>query len=96
MTLMEGTRIEEWGAAQFALSSEGTPEFRVAAPKTMFEGSFLNVPGVSDVAPDGKHFVMIEENQKQAPTTQLKCCSQLVLRTEAVARQFLNLSDSNK
>jgi len=38
----------------------------------MFEGPFLNVPGRSyDVAPDGKHFVMIEENQKQPPTTQL-------------------------
>ena len=41
-------------------------------PKVMFEGPYLNVPGVSyDVAPDGRHFVMIEENQKQAPTTQL-------------------------
>ncbi len=48
------------------------PEFRAEAPKEMFEGPYLNVPGVSyDVAPDGQHFVMIEENQKQAPTTQL-------------------------
>jgi len=48
------------------------PEFRADAPKVMFEGPYLNVPGVSyDVAPDGQHFVMIEENQKQAPTTQL-------------------------
>ncbi len=48
------------------------PEFRAAAPKLMFEGPYLNVPGVSyDVAPDGQHFVMIEENQKQAPTTEL-------------------------
>jgi serine/threonine protein kinase/Tol biopolymer transport system component len=48
------------------------PEFRADAPKVMFEGPYLNVPGVSyDVAPDGQHFIMIEENQKQAPTTQL-------------------------
>ncbi len=48
------------------------PEFRAEAPKVMFEGPFLNVPGVSyDVMPDGQHFIMIEENQKQAPTTQL-------------------------
>jgi len=48
------------------------PEFRAEAPQVMFEGPFLNVPGVSyDVMPDGQHFIMIEENQKQAPTTQL-------------------------
>jgi serine/threonine-protein kinase len=48
------------------------PEFRADAPKVMFEGPYLNVPGLSyDVAPDGKHFLMIEENQRQAPTTQL-------------------------
>ncbi len=46
------------------------PEFRADAPTLMFEGPYLNVPGVSyDVAPDGQHFLMIEENQKQAPTT---------------------------
>jgi hypothetical protein len=38
----------------------------------MFEGPYLNVPGLSyDVAPDGQRFIMIEENQKQSPTTQL-------------------------
>jgi len=48
------------------------PEFRAEAPKVLFEGPYLNVPGVSyDVAPDGQRFIMIEENQKQAPTTQL-------------------------
>ncbi len=48
------------------------PELRAEAPKVMFEGPYLNVPGVShDVAPDGQHFIMIEENQKQTPTTQL-------------------------
>jgi hypothetical protein len=48
------------------------PEFRAEAPKLMFEGPYLNVPGVSyDVARDGQHFIMIEENQKQFPTTQL-------------------------
>jgi serine/threonine protein kinase/Tol biopolymer transport system component len=48
------------------------PEFRADAPKVMFEGPYLNVPGVSyDVTPDGQHFIMIEENQKQAPTTRL-------------------------
>lgn len=47
-------------------------EFRAEAPKLMFEGPYLNVPGVSyDVARDGQHFIMIEENQKQFPTTQL-------------------------
>ena len=48
------------------------PEFHAEVPKAMFEGPFLNVPGVSyDVMPDGQHFIMIEENQKQGATTQL-------------------------
>ena len=60
------------GPRWFAVVVEMQPEFRVGATKTMFEGPFLNVPGLSyDVAPDGQHFVMIEENQKQPPTTQL-------------------------
>jgi eukaryotic-like serine/threonine-protein kinase len=60
------------GPRWFAAAVEMQPEFRVASTKEMFEGPFLNVPGVSyDVAPDGKHFVMIEENQKQLPITQL-------------------------
>ena len=51
---------------------ETQPEFRAEAPKKMFEGPFLNVPGVSYAPlPDGKHFILIEENQKQPPTTQL-------------------------
>ncbi len=51
---------------------ETQPDFSAGAPKVMFEGPYLNVPGVSyDVAPDGKHFILIEESQKQTPTTQL-------------------------
>jgi serine/threonine protein kinase/Tol biopolymer transport system component len=60
------------GLKWMSVAVQTQPEFRAEAPKVMFEGPFLNVPGVSyDVAPDGQHFIMIEENQKQAPTTQL-------------------------
>jgi len=53
-----------------AVQTQG--EFHAEAPKVMFEGPYLNVPGVSyDVTPDGQHFIMIEENQKAASTTQL-------------------------
>jgi len=45
------------------------PEVRAQAPEKMFEGSFLNIAGVSDdVAADGQRFIMLEENIKQ-PTT---------------------------
>jgi len=48
------------------------PEFHAEAPRLMFEGPYLNVSGVSyDVAPDGQHFIMIEEAVKQPPTTHL-------------------------
>jgi serine/threonine protein kinase/Tol biopolymer transport system component len=60
------------GLKWLSVAVQTQPEFRAEAPKVMFEGPYLNVPGVSyDVAPDGQHFIMIEENQKQAPTTQL-------------------------
>ena len=60
------------GLKWMSVAVQTQPEFRADAPKAMFEGPYLNVPGVSyDVAPDGKHFLMIEENQKQSPTTQL-------------------------
>lgn len=55
-----------------SVAVEMQPEFRAEAPKVMFEGPFLNVPGISyDLMPDGQHFIMIEENQKQPPTTQI-------------------------
>ncbi|MEK6325180.1 MAG: protein kinase [Acidobacteriota bacterium] len=60
------------GLKWMSVAVQTQPEFRADAPKVMFEGPYLNVPGVSyDIAPDGQHFLMIEENQKQAPTTQL-------------------------
>ncbi len=60
------------GAKFISVAVQTQPDFRGDAPKVMFEGPYLNVPGVSyDVAPDGQHFLMIEENQKQATTTQL-------------------------
>lgn len=60
------------GAKFISVAIQTQPDFHADAPKVMFEGPYLNVPGVSyDVAPDGQHFLMIEENQKQAPTTQL-------------------------
>jgi serine/threonine-protein kinase len=60
------------GAKFISVAVQTQPDFRADAPKVMFEGPYLNVPGVSyDVAPDGQHFLMLEENQRQAPTTQL-------------------------
>jgi Tol biopolymer transport system component len=54
-----------------AVDIEAQPEFRAEAPQAMFEGPYLNIPGVSyDVASDGR-FIMIEEHQKQTPTTEL-------------------------
>jgi serine/threonine-protein kinase len=51
---------------------ETQPEFRAEPPKVMFEGPYLNVPGVSyDVAADGQRLIMIEENQPQARSTEL-------------------------
>ena len=48
------------------------PQFKASTPHMLFEGPYLNVPGVSyDVAADGR-FLMLEENYKQPPTFQLQ------------------------
>ena len=47
-------------------------EFKSGSPHLLFEGSYLNIPGVSyDVAADGR-FLMLEENSKQPPTFQVQ------------------------
>ncbi len=58
----------KWMAAEVATQ----PQFRAGTPRLLFEGPYLNVAGVSyDVAADGR-FLMLEENYKQPPTTQLQ------------------------
>ena len=38
----------------------------------MFEGNYINVMGIEyDVAPDGRHFIMIEANEPKSPPTEL-------------------------
>jgi serine/threonine-protein kinase len=57
-----------WMAAEVTTQ----PQFRAGTPRMLFEGPYLNVAGVSyDVAADGR-FLMLEENYKQPPTTQLQ------------------------
>jgi eukaryotic-like serine/threonine-protein kinase len=62
----EGTKL-------MSVAIQTQPEFRAAAPHLMFEGSYLrNINGTEyDVAPDGQHFIMIEEATKQPPITHL-------------------------
>jgi len=58
----------KWMAAEVTTE----PQFRAGTPRMLFEGPYLNVPGVSyDVAADGR-FLMLEENYKQPPATQLQ------------------------
>jgi len=60
------------GQKWMSVAVETEREFSAAAPQMMFEGPYLNVPGVSyDVTPDGQRFIMLEESAKQPPTTQL-------------------------
>ncbi len=66
------TLLYREGLKWMSVAVQTQPEFRAAAPRLMFEGPYLNVPGVSyDVAPDGQRFIMLEESIKQPPTTHL-------------------------
>lgn len=66
------------------------PEFRAEAPKVMFEGPYLNVPGVSyGVAPDGQHFATLHNDRGESEASSnnpVKRRAQLVRRVEAVNR----------
>lgn len=60
------------GQKWMSVAVQTQPDFSAETPKFMFEGPYLNVPGVSyDVAPDGQRFMMLEESLKQPPTTHL-------------------------
>ena len=60
------------GQRWMSVAVKTQPDFSAETPKAMFEGPYLNVPGVSyDVAPDGQRFMMLEESVKQPPTTRL-------------------------
>jgi len=58
----------KWMAAEVTTETQ----FKASTPHMLFEGPYLNVPGVSyDVAADGR-FLMLEENYKQPTTLQLQ------------------------
>ncbi len=58
----------KWMAARIHTS----PTFSVEKPQVMFEGNYVNVMGIEyDVAPDGRHFVMIEANEPKSPPAEL-------------------------
>jgi eukaryotic-like serine/threonine-protein kinase len=60
------------GPKWMAVAVTTNPQFKASAPRMLFEGPYRNVRGVSyDVASDGR-FLMLEENYKQPPTTQLQ------------------------
>jgi eukaryotic-like serine/threonine-protein kinase len=49
-----------------------SPVFSIEKPQIMFEGNYINVMGIEyDVAPDGKHFIMIQANEPKSPPTEL-------------------------
>jgi Tol biopolymer transport system component len=60
------------GPKWMAVAITTSPQFKASAPRILFEGPYRNVRGVSyDVAADGR-FLLLEENYKQPPTTQLQ------------------------
>ena len=60
------------GTKWMAVRVHTSPAFSAEKPQVMFEGNYINVMGIEyDVAPDGKHFVMIEANEPNSPPTEL-------------------------
>jgi serine/threonine-protein kinase len=47
------------------------PEFAAETPRLLFEGPYVNVPGLSyDVTPDGRRFLLLRSAQEETPVTQ--------------------------
>jgi eukaryotic-like serine/threonine-protein kinase len=60
------------GTKWMAVRVHTSPAFSAEKPQVMFEGNYINVMGIEyDVAPDGKHFVMIQANEPKSPSTEL-------------------------
>ncbi len=59
---------QKWMVAAATLK----PEFKAETPRPLFEGPYLNVPGMSyDVHPDGKRFLLLLPAGTETPVTQL-------------------------
>ena len=59
---------QKWMAADIRTA----PEFNAGKPHLLFEGPYLNVPGLSyDAAPEGKRFLVIKPSDETATTTEL-------------------------
>ena len=50
------------GSTMMAVSVELEPTFRVGRPRPLFEGRYAEY---YDITPDGKHFVMLTEEQAE-------------------------------
>jgi serine/threonine-protein kinase len=59
------------GTKWMAVPVQTAPEFTAGAARQLFEGPYLNIPGVSyDVAPDGR-FLLIQPAEPEAEPTQI-------------------------
>jgi serine/threonine-protein kinase len=58
----------QWMAVAVSLA----PEFTAETPRRLFEGSYVDVGGVSfDVTPDGRRFLLLEPAEQDSPITHL-------------------------
>jgi hypothetical protein len=60
------------GRRWYAVSVTLGPAFSFGRPRVMFEGPYLNVPGMGyDVLPGGNEFVLVREQEQSSEVTQL-------------------------
>ena len=60
------------GTQLYAVAVTLVPVFRAGEPRLLFEGPYPNTPGFDfDISPDGRRFLMLENNDFLRPSTTL-------------------------
>lgn len=63
------SRGREW----YSVPVTTSPEFRAGTPRVIFEGNYLNVPGLGyAVSPDATRFLVVESAESDEPVRELK------------------------
>jgi len=61
-----------WGSKIYVVDVTLGSELDVGTPRVLFDGPFVNLPGWSyDVSPDGKRFLVVENEELSETTTEL-------------------------
>jgi eukaryotic-like serine/threonine-protein kinase len=64
--------IYRWGSRWYVIGVILQPKLEFSMPRELFNGPYINVPGLSwDISPDGERFLLLQNPAQTKPVTQL-------------------------